>query len=183
MIVKSKRSTDLVAVVLATAILALAFLTTPAPAQISARDAQALSAAELIFVATIRKDGNQSRAAPVWFTTSADRKAILIQTRPNTWKAKRIRRGSRVLVWIGSPIGPAFIGNAAIVNDVAVWDKILADFREKYWQSSILGMGPSRGEFANGEVLAIIITPLRDLREGFTSAPGTPPPQLGNPTH
>lgn len=181
MIEKSKLSTDLAAVCVAIVMLALA--SSPAPAQISGRDAQALSGAKLIFVATIRKDGNQSRAAPVWFTTSADRKAILIQTRPSTWKAKRIRRGSRVLVWIGSPTGPAFIGNAAISNDTALWDKILADFREKYWQNSILGMGPSRGEFDDREVLAIIITPLRDLPEGFNSAPGTPPPPLGNPAH
>lgn len=180
---KSNSGTDRVALAVAIVMLVLASSTAPARAQISTRDAQALSAAKLIFVATVRKNGNQSKAAPVWFTTSADRKAILIQTGPNTWKAKRIRRGSHVLVWIGSPTGPAFIGNAAISKDAAAWDKILADFREKYWQNSILGMGPSRGEFDDGEVLAIMITPLRDLPEGFPSAPGTPPPPLDGPEH
>ena len=34
----------------------------------------------LIYLATIRKDGNQSKAAPVWFTISVDNNAILIQT-------------------------------------------------------------------------------------------------------
>jgi hypothetical protein len=85
-------------------------------AEISKRDAQALSKADLIYIATVRKDGNQSKAAPVWFTTSADNNAILIQTGPETWKTKRIRRGSPALVWIGTADGPAFIGKAEITN-------------------------------------------------------------------
>jgi hypothetical protein len=50
-------------------------------AEISRRDTQALSKTGLIYIATVRKDGNQSRAAPVWFTTSADNKAVLISNR------------------------------------------------------------------------------------------------------
>jgi len=53
---------------------------------------------------------------PVRFTVSADSNAILIQTGPNTWKAKRIRRGSPVLVWIGTAGGPAFMGKADIYH-------------------------------------------------------------------
>jgi predicted nuclease of predicted toxin-antitoxin system len=71
-------------------------------AEISRRDMQALAKTGLIYVATVRKDGNQSRSAPVWFTITADNNAILIQTKRDTWKAKRIRRGSPVLVWIGA---------------------------------------------------------------------------------
>jgi hypothetical protein len=78
--------------------------------EISRRDMQALSKAGLIYVATVRKDGNQSSSAPVWFTISADKNAILIQTSRDTWKAKRIKRGSSVLVWIGASHGPAFLG-------------------------------------------------------------------------
>src|SRR5215831_12689704 len=65
-------------------------------AAISARDQQALAKADLVYVATIRKNGTQSTAAPVWFTTGTDNNSILIQTGPTTWKAKRIRRGSPV---------------------------------------------------------------------------------------
>ena len=82
-----------------------------------------LSNSQLIYIATVRKDGNQSKAAPVWFTISADSNAILIQTGPNTWKAKRIRRGSPVLVWIGSADGPAFIGKAEITSDAGGTDE------------------------------------------------------------
>jgi len=147
-------------------------------AEISERDAQALSKAQLIYIATVRKDGNQSRAAPVWFTLGADKIAILIQTGPETWKAKRIRRGSPALVWIGTADGPAFIGKAEITNDGAVVDKILTDFRNKYWQNRVMGVGPSRSGFDSGERIAIRITPTRDLPDTFTSAPGTPAPPL-----
>jgi general stress protein 26 len=150
-------------------------------AEISKRDAQALSKADLVYIATVRKDGNQSKVAPVWFTTSADNNAILIQTGPETWKAKRIRRGSPALVWIGSADGPAFIGKAEITNDVAVVNKILTDFRNKYWQNRMMGIGPSRAGFDSGERIAIRITPTRDLPDGFTSAPSTKAPPLEAP--
>ena len=150
-------------------------------AEISKRDTQALSNSKLIYIATVRKDGNQSKAAPVWFTLSADSNAILIQTGPKTWKAKRIRRGSPVLVWIGSADGPAFIGKAEITSDAAVQKTILDRFRDKYWLNRVLGVGPSRGELAAGRQVAIVITPARDLPIGFKSAPGAPPPPPEQP--
>jgi general stress protein 26 len=168
--------------ILLMAIVAMAASTSAARAKISQRDQQALSQADLVFIATVRKNGMQSKAAPVWFTNGTDNNSILIQTEHTTWKAKRIRRGSPVLVWIGKPGGPAFIGKAEITNDSALQNKFLTDFRQKYWQSRLLGMGPSRAEFVSGEQVAIKITPLRDLPEGFTSAPGTPPPPLESAT-
>jgi general stress protein 26 len=168
--------TILLAVVVAIAVSGIAI-----GAEISQRDRQALSEADLVFIATVRKNGTQSRAAPVWFTTGADNKSILIQTEHTTWKAKRIRRGSPVLVWIGKPDGPAFIGKAEITNDSALQNKILADFRQKYLQNRLLGMGPSRAEFESGEQVAIKITPMRDLQDGFISEPGSAPPPMQPP--
>jgi general stress protein 26 len=147
-------------------------------AEISARDSQALAGAKLIYIATVRKDGNQSKPAPVWFTLSADNKSILIQTGPQTWKAKRIKRGSPVLVWIGTANGPAFIGKAEITADAAVQQKILTDMHEKYWENRVMGVGPSAERFKSGDRIAIVITPTRDLPDGFSSAPGAPPPPL-----
>jgi general stress protein 26 len=160
----------------ATAVLMLS--NAAARADISPRDHQALAKADLIYIATVRKNGTQSKAAPVWFTTGADNNSILIQTAKTTWKAKRISRGSPVLVWIGKADGPAFIGKAEITSDAAIRDKILKDFREKYWQNRVMGVGPSRARFDSGERVAIKIAPVRDLQEGFTSAPGTPPPPM-----
>jgi hypothetical protein len=76
-------------------------------AQISQRDIDALSKASVLYIATVRKDGNQSTPAPVWFTVTSDH-LVLIQTQPTTWKAKRIRRGSPVIVWMGKTQGPGF---------------------------------------------------------------------------
>ena len=157
---------------------AIAIVASSTWAEISKRDAQALGGAQLIYIATVRKDGNQSQAAPVWFTLSTDNHRILIQTGPETWKAKRIKRGSPVLVWIGEADGPAFIGTAQITNDAATINKILTDFHEKYWQNRVLKMGPSREGFDSGDRIAITITPVRDLPQGFASAPGTKPPPL-----
>jgi general stress protein 26 len=168
-------------VLMLTAAAAIGILNSTAGAEISQRDLQALSGADLVFIATVRKNGTQSRAAPVWFTIGADKSSILIQTENTTWKAKRIRRGSPVLVWIGKPEGPAFIGRAEITNNPVLQNKILADFRQKYLQDRLFGMGPSRSEFESGEELAIKITPVRDLKDGFVSAPGMPPPPLEAP--
>ncbi len=175
-----KPSAQMLMAILLSAMAAIG-LSNIARAEISQRDQQALSRAGLVFIATVRKNGTQSRAAPVWFTTGADNNSILIQTERTTWKAKRIRRGSPVLVWIGKPDGPAFIGRAEITDDAALQNKILADFRQKYLQNRLLGTGPSRSEFESGEQVAIKITPIRDLQDGFTSAPGTPPPPLQAP--
>jgi general stress protein 26 len=163
------------------AVILLVLMNGAGQAEISPRDRQALAQAELVFVATIRKNGTQSKAAPVWFTTDAANQAILIETEHNTWKAKRIRRGSPVLIWIGAPRGPAFIGTAEIINNSALIDKLLKDYKEKYWQDRMFGWGPSRGVFTSGDELAIKITPVRDLPDGFISAPGTPPPPLHAP--
>src|SRR5215469_653372 len=125
------------------AALAIVLVASTAHGEISKRDMQALSKSQLIFIATVRKDGNQSKAAPVWFTVSANRNTILIQTGPKTWKAKRIRRGSPVLVWIGAADGPAFIGKAEITSDATVQKKILDDFKKKYWLNRVFGVGSS----------------------------------------
>jgi general stress protein 26 len=165
-------------VALAVITVVLIFAAPAARSEISQRDTRALTGKGLIYVATVRKDGNQSRAVPVWFTTSADGNGILIQTGPDSWKARRIRRGSPVLIWIGAANGPAFIGKAQITSDATVQKKILNDFRKKYWQNRVMGVGPSRAGFDSGARVAIAITPVRDLPDGFSSAPGTPAPPL-----
>src|SRR5215510_9783798 len=90
----------------------------------SERDLSALAKASYIYIATVRKDGTQSKAVPVWFITTPENH-ILIDTSTKSWKAKRIRRGSPVLVWIGTRTGPAFIGKAEFVDDRAVEDEMI----------------------------------------------------------
>jgi hypothetical protein len=158
--------------------IALAFVAigTDAFAQASQRDIDAFSKASLVYIATVRKDGNQSKAAPVWFTTTPDH-LLLVNTSPTSWKAKRIRRGSPAMVWIGSEDGPAFIGKAEITSDSAVLNRIITDYPEKYMMARVGLFRPSQEKFDKGSVVAIKITPVRDL-PNFTSQPGTPAPSL-----
>jgi len=146
-------------------------------AQISERDLDALSKASVLYIATVRKDGNQSTAAPVWFTVASDRR-LFIQTAPTTWKAKRIRRGSQMIVWIGKMQAPAFVGKAEITKDPAVSHQIVEDFPKRYLMARLGLHAPTQAMFDQGKILAIIITPVRDLPDGFKSQPGTPAPGL-----
>jgi hypothetical protein len=156
--------------------LTLSMLPAIAFAQASQRDIDALGKAQLIYIATVRKDGNQSTAAPVWFTVTPDHN-VLIQTAPTTWKAKRIGRGSPTIVWIGEEGGPAFIGAAAITKDASVEDRIIEDYPQKYLMARVGIHKPTKEKFDNGDIVAIKITPVRDLPD-FKSQPGTPAPAL-----
>jgi hypothetical protein len=147
-------------------------------AQVSQRDIDALSTASVLYIATVRKDGNQSTPAPVWFTVAPDH-LVLIQTSPTTWKAKRIRRGSPVIVWIGKTKGPAFIGKAEITNDPAVAREIVADYPKRYLMARLGMHTPTQEMFDKGQIVPITIRPVRDLPEGFASQPGKPAPSIG----
>jgi len=69
--------------------------------EISKRNVQLLSKsqAHLHRDGPQRRESEQGRAGLVH--PSTDSNAILIQTGADSWKAKRIRRGSPVLVWLG----------------------------------------------------------------------------------
>jgi PPOX class probable F420-dependent enzyme len=144
-------------------------------ATMSERDIDALTGASYIYIATVRKDGNQSRAVPVWFIATDDHQ-ILIDTNSTSWKAKRIRRGSPVLIWIGSRTGPAFIGKAEIVSDHAVQDFMIQQIPKKYWLAWLGMFGPKREKFDSGAVITIRILITNDLPDGFQSQPGIPAP-------
>ncbi len=143
----------------------------------STRDLTAFQDASYIYIATVRKDGNQSRAARVWFIVTPDNK-ILIDTNSDSWKAKRIKRGSPVLVWLGSATGPAFIGKAEIVEEKAIQDTMIEKIPEKYFLARVGFFGPKRAKFDDGQIVTIRISPVRDLPDGFASSPGTPAPKL-----
>src|ERR1700722_19441570 len=148
-----------------------------ANATTSPRDADALAKGTYIYVATVRKDGNQSKAVPVWFITTPDQQ-VLIETSPTSWKAKRIKRGSPAMIWIGTRTGPAFIGKAEIVTDTKLQDEVIAEYPKRYLLARIGFARPSRAKLDSGQIIVIRISPTRDLPDGFQSTPGTPAPTL-----
>jgi hypothetical protein len=141
----------------------------------SKRDIDALDANGIILIATVRKDGTQSRPTPVWFTTTDDY-TVLIETDPASWKAKRIRRGSPAIIWV--PDGPAFIGKAEFTTDRALQDRIIKDYPGRYLGAAMGYNRPSYEKFDKGKSVAIKITIVRDLPDGFPSEPGKPAPGL-----
>ena len=138
----------------------------------SQRGSNALTNASYIYIATLRKDGTQSKAVPVWFITTPENR-LLLDTNTKSWKAKRIRRGSPVLVWVGSRTGPAFIGTAEFVEDRAVQDEMIKQIPQKYFLARIGLLGPTRAKFDTRQIVTIRIVPERDLPNGFPSQPGT----------
>lgn len=146
----------------------------------SARDIAAFAKASLIYIATIRKDGNQSTAVPVWFITTSDNQ-VLIQTGPDTWKARRIKRRSPALIWIGERSGPAFIGKAEVVQDKSLQDQVLDQYPKRYLLARVGIHRPTRDKIDSGTIVVIRITPTRDLPDGFQSKPGTRAPTLEAP--
>jgi len=149
----------------------------PLRAETSSRDVDAMKGASLIYIGTVRKDGNQSKNTPVWFITTKDNQ-VLIETSPTSWKAKRIRRGSPALIWIGKADGPAFIGKAEIVTDKALQDEVIEEYPRKYILARVGFAKPTREKIDDNRICVIRITPMRDLPEGFKNDPGTPAPKI-----
>jgi hypothetical protein len=137
----------------------------------------ALTRARLIYVATARKDGTQSKATPLWFTITPDRE-IVIQSGPTSWMTKRVRRGSAVIVSIGQRRGFAFMGTAELTDDPLVLEQIIKDYPRKYWMAWLGLHRPTKSSFERGQRLAIRVTPVRALPEGFCLQPGAPIPSL-----
>jgi general stress protein 26 len=147
------------------------------PVEFFQREFDTLAQTRIIYVATVRKDGTQSKATPVWFTIRPDHR-ILIQSGPNSWQTKRIRRGSPVLVWIGRRRGAAFIGKAELTDDQMVVEQIIKDYPKKYLMARLGLHRPTKSSFARGERVAVQITPIQVLPQGFSSQPGAPAPNL-----
>jgi hypothetical protein len=91
----------------------------------------ALGSAKELYVATRRKDGTQSKIAPVWFTLVDGR--VCFTSVPGSHKVRRIRRGSPLLVWVGSPQGPHFVGEAEVLADPELAARMAPDYVRKYW--------------------------------------------------
>src|SRR3954468_6669601 len=89
-----------------------------------------LAEARYISLTTRRRDGSLA-STPVR-VVSDDGRRLLVWSYASTWKVKRIRRDSRVLVaksnYRGRERGPRLEGQARIVDDVDVTKLI----REKY---------------------------------------------------
>ncbi|HZR71113.1 MAG TPA: pyridoxamine 5'-phosphate oxidase family protein [Burkholderiales bacterium] len=148
------------------AVLAAAAAATPAAfgVELPAATRAALESASLLYVATRRKSGRRSEAAPIWFMYEGD--AVFFTTSPDSWKAKRIRRGSPLYIWVGSADGPFVVGEAKPVTDPAVVAHMGEVYAKKYWIAWLGLFRPRPDRVAAGKTLAYRV----ELSEGV------PPP-------
>ncbi len=119
-----------------------------------------LKTQKLISVATKRPNGDWSRPAPIWFAYEDD--AIYFITAPTSFKARRIRRGSPVLVWLDEKRDPAFSGETQIVTDPVILDRINAAYKKKYWVAWLTYWAmPLAGRVQASKMVAVRVTPRR----------------------
>ena len=125
---KRRRALELVALAGLAALLPRARL---ARAGVPAATEQALAESKLIYVATRRKNGEPSEAAPIWF--HFDGGEIFFTTSPGSWKARRIAAGSPLYIWVGSEDGPFVLGEAEPLTDPEAVERMGRAYEQKYW--------------------------------------------------
>jgi general stress protein 26 len=115
-----------------------------------------LKDADLIYVATARKSGSRSKAAPIWFAVIDD--AIWINTGATSAKVKRVKRGSPM--WFATKQdGPFVEAKAEIVTDGASADRLGEVYRQKYWIAWLGFFRPNAARVASGKTVLIKLTP------------------------
>jgi PPOX class probable F420-dependent enzyme len=118
-----------------------------------------LSTESYIYVATRRANGEWSTPAPVWFCYEAG--TIYFTTAPASHKARRLKRGSPVRVWVGKKDGPLIEGEAQVITDSAIVERMSAAYGQKYWIAWLGFFRPRVGRVASGKTLAVQVKPTR----------------------
>jgi len=118
---------------------------------------EALRSSKQIYVGTRRKDGTPSAVVPVWFMF--DGEAIYFATGPESHKARRIARGSPLLVWVGTREGPHFVGRAELVRDPAVAARMAPEYNRKYWIAWLGFFRPNPERVRAGKTVIVRVVP------------------------
>jgi PPOX class probable F420-dependent enzyme len=121
--------------------------------------ASALRDAKQLYVATRRADGKPSKIVPVWFMYDGD--AVYFTTAPESYKARRIAKGSPLLAWVGSEDGPHFEGRAELLRDPEVAARMAPVYDKKYWISWIGFFRPRPERVRDGKTVIVKVVPAR----------------------
>jgi pyridoxamine 5'-phosphate oxidase-like protein len=117
----------------------------------------ALKSSKEIYVATKRANGTLSKVVPVWFMFDGD--AIYFATLPSSHKAKRIKKGSPLYVWVGNADGPHFIGPAELIKDPAVAERMAPVYAQKYWIAWLGLFKPNPERVRTGKTVIVKVSP------------------------
>ncbi|MCX8070937.1 MAG: hypothetical protein N3C12_00600 [Candidatus Binatia bacterium] len=119
---------------------------------------KALEASKYVYISSQRKDGSWSRPAEIWFLYHKG--AVYVGTRPQSWRAKRIRWGRpRAKIAVGKIDGPTFYAKGAIVNEPDTVAKMLEVFAQKYGADWSRHEESFRNGFRDGRRVLIRYTP------------------------
>lgn len=110
-----------------------------------------------IYVATERKSGERSKAVPVWFGVMDG--ALWFTTAPNSYKGKRVRRGSPMYVSVDGIEGPFLKMKAEIVKDGAKAEELGRLYAQKYWIAWLGFFKPGRARNESGKTILLKMTP------------------------
>ena len=128
-----------------------------AHAGFSAEVTAALQSSKEIYVATKRANGSLSKVVPVWFMFDGD--AIYFTTLPTSYKAKRIKKGSALYVWVGSADGPHFVGPAEILKDPDLAARMAPVYAQKYWIAWAGFFKPNAERVRSGKTVIVKVRP------------------------
>ena len=117
----------------------------------------ALKSSKQIYVATHRHDGSRSKVVPVWFMFDGD--AIYFATAPTSYKAKRIKKGSPLEVWVGSESGPHFVGKAELSQDPELAARMAPVYSQKYWIAWLGLFRPDPERVRSGKTVLVKVSP------------------------
>lgn len=128
-----------------------------AHAGFSAEVTAALQSSKEIYVATKRANGTLSKVVPVWFMFDGD--AIYFTTLPSSYKAKRLKKGSPLYVWVGSADGPHFVGPAEISTDPELAARMAPVYAKKYWIAWAGFFKPNADRVRSGKTVIVKVRP------------------------
>lgn len=114
-----------------------------------------LRSSSYIYTATQRKSGELSESVPIWFMYDGDK--VFFTTEPDSWKARRIARGSPLIINVGSKDGPKLLGKATKVTDPAVVDRMGQAYSKKYWIAWLGLFRPRSGRVTAGKTAAYLV--------------------------
>lgn len=138
-----------------------------APASASGRAAgltavqhELLSNSKYVYIASTRRDGTFGEPAEIWFLFHDD--AVYVGSRPESWRAKRIRAGrARAKIAIGRVDGVAFFADGMIVEEPDVAQLMLQSYALKYPDGWPKYEQRFREGLANGKYVLIRYSPTK----------------------
>jgi general stress protein 26 len=117
----------------------------------------ALQTSKEIYVATKRANGTLSKVVPVWFMFDGD--AIYFATLPDSHKAKRLKKGGPLYVWVGAADGPHFVGQAELSRDPELAARMAPVYAQKYWIAWFGLFKPNPERVRTGKTVIVKVRP------------------------